>query len=99
MKLEIAHFGSLVSLVNHFDSERRFPCFVGTIFQNIKLPLRKWFYAMYLISSQKKGISFHQLNRDLGGSETNKHESMRMENTKGRLGTGKIEELGCRING
>lgn len=45
MKLEIAHFGSLVSLVNHFDSERRFPCFVGTIFQNIKLPLRKWFYA------------------------------------------------------
>ena len=54
---------------------------------------------MFLISSHKKGISFHRLSRDLGGSETNKHESMRMENTKGRLDTGKIDELGCRING
>ena len=54
---------------------------------------------MYLISSHKKGISFHRLSRDLGGSETNKYESMRTANTKGRLGTGKIDELACRING
>ena len=107
MKLELAHFGSLISLVNHFNSEsrcrdfiseqrwhgtvvcpfcgcthtyvcgngdnqfkcshcrKRFSCLVGTIFQNTKLPLQKWFMAMYLISSHKKGISSHQLSRDI----------------------------------
>ncbi len=39
---------------------------VGTIFENTKLPLYKWFMAMYLISSHKKGISSHQLGRDIG---------------------------------
>lgn len=42
-----------------------FSCTVGTIFENTKLPLRKWFMAMYLISSHKKGISSHQLSRDI----------------------------------
>lgn len=42
-----------------------FSCLVGTIFENTKLPLIKWFVAMYLISSHKKGISSHQLARDL----------------------------------
>ena len=44
---------------------RNFSCLVGTIFENTKLPLIKWFVAMYLISSHKKGISSHQLSRDL----------------------------------
>lgn len=39
---------------------------VGTIFENTKLPLQKWFVAMYLVSSHKKGISSWQLSRDLG---------------------------------
>lgn len=111
MKLELTHFNSLISLVNHFDSERRcrdfiteqrwhgevvcpfcgckhvytcgngdnqfkcshcrrrFSCLVGTIFQNTKLPLQKWFMAMYLISSHKKGISSHQLGRDIDVSQ------------------------------
>ena len=47
------------------DCHKRFSCLVGTIFQNTKLPLQKWFMAMYLISSHKKGISSHQLGRDL----------------------------------
>jgi len=44
---------------------KRFSCLVGTIFQNTKLPLQKWFMAMYLVSSHKKGISSHQLSRDI----------------------------------
>lgn len=42
-----------------------FSCLVGTIFENTKVSLRKWFMAMYLISSHKKGISSHQLARDI----------------------------------
>ena len=30
------------------DCHKRFSCLVGTIFQNTKLPLQKWFMAMYL---------------------------------------------------
>ena len=44
---------------------RNFSCIVGTIFENTNLPLVKWFVAMYLISSHKKGISSHQLARDI----------------------------------
>ena len=42
-----------------------FSCLVKTMFENTKLPLIKWFVAMYLISSHKKGVSSHQLARDL----------------------------------
>lgn len=108
MKLSLDHFNSLITLADHFSSEkrcrdfiteqrwgksvvcpfcggiriyicsngdnqfkcgicqRRFSCLVGTIFQKTKLPLRKWFMAMYLVSSHKKGISSHQLSRDIG---------------------------------
>ncbi len=38
---------------------------VGTIFEESKIPLRKWFVAVYLITAHKKGISSHQLGRDL----------------------------------
>lgn len=107
MRLALEHFNSLISLVNHFNSDKRcrdfiteqrwgkevvcpfcgckhvyvcgngdnqfkckechkrFSCLVGTIFENTKLPLQKWFMAMYLISSHKKGISSHQLARDI----------------------------------
>lgn len=44
---------------------KNFSCLVGTIFENTNLPLIKWFVAMYLISSHKKGISSHQLSRDI----------------------------------
>lgn len=37
-----------------------FSCKVGTIFEDSNLSLVKWFIAMYLISSHKKGISSHQ---------------------------------------
>lgn len=44
---------------------RNFSVLVGTIFENTKISLVKWFIAMYHISSHKKGISSHQLARDL----------------------------------
>ena len=42
---------------------------VDTIFENTKLPLLKWFMAMYLIASHKKGISSHQLAKDIDVSQ------------------------------
>ena len=38
----------------------------GTIFEESRLPLRKWFAAIYLFTSNRKGISSHQLARDIG---------------------------------
>jgi len=37
----------------------------GTIFHNSHLPLVKWFLAIYLICSAKKGVSAKQLQREL----------------------------------
>ena len=37
----------------------------ATIFEDTKMPLQKWFIALYLFSSHKKGISSHQLAKDL----------------------------------
>jgi transposase-like protein len=39
---------------------------VGTIFEDSALPLQKWFFAMFMVSAHKKGISSYQLSRDLG---------------------------------
>ena len=44
--------------------KHNFSCTTGTIFENTKLPLQKWFIAMYLISSHKKGVSSCQIARD-----------------------------------
>ena len=45
--------------------KRNFSCKVGTIFEDSNLSLVKWFIAMYLISSHKKGVSSCQLARDI----------------------------------
>lgn len=44
--------------------QRQFSVKVGTIFEDSKISLQKWFAAIYLITSHKKGIS--SLHRDLG---------------------------------
>lgn len=36
-----------------------------TIFDDTKIPLQKWFMALYVFSSHKKGISSHQLAKDI----------------------------------
>lgn len=48
------------------DCKTNFSVTVGTMLENTKLPLGKWFIAMYLISAHRKGISSCQLGRDLG---------------------------------
>jgi len=48
------------------ECRKKFSATVGTIFENTKIPLSKWFVAMYLITSHKKGISSLQLSRDIG---------------------------------
>lgn len=41
---------------------------VGTIFQDSKLPLWKWFLAVYMMGESKKSVSANQLKRMLGVS-------------------------------
>ncbi|PAY47964.1 IS1595 family transposase [Ligilactobacillus salivarius] len=38
----------------------------GTLFDNTKVKLQKWFIAIWLVTSHKKGISSAQLGRDIG---------------------------------
>jgi transposase-like protein len=47
------------------DCKAQFTVTVGTVLENTKLPLAKLAIAMYLLSAHKKGISSHQLARDL----------------------------------
>ena len=47
------------------NTGRYFDVKTGTKFANTKLPLRYWFYAMFLFLSHKRGVSSCQLARDL----------------------------------
>lgn len=47
------------------DCRQRFSIKVGTIFEDSKIPLRKWLMAIWLITSHKKGIASTQLARDI----------------------------------
>jgi transposase-like protein len=47
------------------DCRQRFSIKVGSIFEDTKIPLRKWFAAIWLITSHKKGIASAQLARDI----------------------------------
>ncbi len=44
----------------------KFSVLVGTVYENTKLPLVKWFYAIYILSIHSKGISSMQLANMLG---------------------------------
>lgn len=46
--------------------KKQFSVKVGTIFEDSKIPLAKWYAAIYLITSHKKGISSIQLSKDIG---------------------------------
>lgn len=48
------------------DCRKRFSIKVGTIFEDSKIELRKWFMAVWLITSHKKGIASTQLAKDIG---------------------------------
>lgn len=62
---------SVISTRDQWDCNScryRFSVTSGTIFDNTKLPLRKWFVAIYLMCEAKKGISANQLSRTIGVS-------------------------------
>ena len=44
---------------------KQFTVTVGTVFEDSKIPVRKWLIAWYLVCSSKKGISSLQLQRNL----------------------------------
>lgn len=48
------------------DCRRQFTVRIGTIFEDSPLPLRKWFFAMFMMSAHKKGVSSVQLAKDVG---------------------------------
>jgi len=67
------HCGSL--RVYHFankrthkcgDCRQRFSIKVGTVFEDSKIPMRKWLMAIWLLTSHKKGIASTQLAKDVG---------------------------------
>jgi transposase-like protein len=45
---------------------KQFTVTVGTVFEDSRIPLSKWLLAIHLLSSSKKGMSAHQLHRNLG---------------------------------
>ena len=51
------------------ECNHNFSVTVGTMFENTKISLRKWFFAIYMITSNKKGVSSCQLSRDIKVSQ------------------------------
>lgn len=45
--------------------KKRFTVTIGTMFEGSKVPLEKWFLAIYIFTSHKKGLSSLQLSRHL----------------------------------
>lgn len=61
----------------YIESRRAFQCYkcrhqayitAGTLFHSTNLPLVKWFWAIYLVSSDKGGISALRLSKQIGVS-------------------------------
>ena len=48
------------------ECRQKFSVTVGTIYQNTKIPLTKWFLATYILAVHSKGISSLQLAKWLG---------------------------------
>jgi len=57
--------GEFKGLYKCRECKERFTVTVGTIFEGSNIGLHKWFLALYLFSAHKKGVSSHQLARDL----------------------------------
>ena len=80
--------------------EKPFSVTVGTLFEDSKVPLHKWLYAVHLLTASKKGISSHQLHRMLGVTYKTAwfmshriRESMRPAELTPMGGTGKVVEV------
>lgn len=69
------------------NTGRYFTVKTGTCFARSKLPFIKWFYVMWIFSCSKRGISSHQIAKDIGVTQKTAwymlhkiRESMRKEN-------------------
>ena len=62
----ITQSGRFRGLYKCCKCRKRFTVTVGTMFENSHISLRKWFLAIYMFLSHKKGVSSMQLARDLG---------------------------------
>jgi len=51
------------------DCRNQFSVRKGTIFEESRLPLQKWFAAAWLVTSNRKGIASTQLSREIGVSQ------------------------------
>lgn len=71
---------------------KQFTVRIGTIFEESKIPLRKWLMAIHLMTSSKKGVSSHQIAREVGITQKSAwflchriREAMRQEPMSGML--------------
>lgn len=78
---------------------KKYSVTVGTVFHGSNIPLSTWFPAMYLVSSQKRGISSIQLAKHLGVTQKTCwfmihriREALRQKNSPLLGGTGGIVE-------
>lgn len=58
--------GEFKGLYKCKECRERFTVTVKSMFEGSHIGLRKWFIAIYIFSSHKKGVSSHQLAKDLG---------------------------------
>jgi hypothetical protein len=81
-------------------AKRQFTVTVGTIFERSKVPLSKWWLAIHLMASSKKGVSAHQLHRMFGLAyqtswfvEHRIREAMRSGSLAPKGGAGAVVEI------
>src|SRR6185503_13768629 len=48
------------------DCRDKFTCRTGTVMERSHIPVHKWLSAIHLMSSNKNGVSAHELHRNLG---------------------------------
>jgi len=79
--------------------KKKFSVTVGTIMEDSNIPLSKWFMALYLCTSHKKGISSHQLAKDIGITQKSAwhmihriREMARLKNPTTLTGTVQVDE-------
>lgn len=78
------------------DCDKKFNILTGTIFENTKIPLIKWFAAIYLASTCKRGISSHQLAKLIGVTQkTSWFMLHRLRSMFTVLSPAKVEGLTC----
>lgn len=91
--IDFSRFNSIFELTEYFNTEDKcrranFSVTVGTIFENTKISLRKWFilHKVRTLFAQEDVTLSGVVECDemyLGGHETNKHETKKTKGTQG----------------